>query len=56
VCKIPSGKLTKQVLRSKPKTLKTIGDKKSSTPTAKGKKQKKKKPKSKPSDDEDSRA
>jgi hypothetical protein len=54
VCKIPTGKLTEQVLRSKSKTLKSIGDKKSSTPTAKGKKQKKK-PKNKPNDDDDSK-
>jgi hypothetical protein len=42
VCSIPAEKLSDKALRSKPKTLKAVGEKKSSTKGAKNKKPKKK--------------
>jgi hypothetical protein len=42
VCSIPAEKLSDKALRSKPKTLKAVGEKKSSTKGAKNKKSKKK--------------
>jgi hypothetical protein len=42
VCLIPAEKLSDRALRSKPKTLKAVGEKKSSTKGAKNKKSKKK--------------
>lgn len=55
VCKLPADKLSEKVLKSKPKILKAIGDKKSSSNSEKGKKTKKT-PKNKPDVEDDDEA